>query len=116
MPKRRDYSGSNETAKPLTLLYVQSAARFQALPGAAQKLVVALANQAISRLAQINASLTPAQVAKLADAYKLGVAVLRAGGMADRDAGQHADRPCQSSAHSADHLSQSLRMQRWYSD
>ena len=64
----------------LTLQYVESSAKFQALPRAAQKLIDALANQAIAQLANITPHLNAAQLAKLVTAYKQGVAGLQSQG------------------------------------
>jgi len=64
----------------LTLRYVQGSAKFQQLPPAQQKLVTALANQAIAQLAKISPDLTPPQLAALITAYKQVVAVLQAQG------------------------------------
>jgi hypothetical protein len=51
------------------LQYVESSAKFQALPRASQKLIDALANQAIASLANIVSHITPAQQAKLVAPY-----------------------------------------------
>ena len=64
----------------MTLQYAQGSARYQALPPAQQKLVTALADQAIAQLAKISPHLTPQQLAALIAAYKQGVAVLQAQG------------------------------------
>ena len=64
----------------LTLQDVESSAKFQALPRAAQKLIDALANQAIAQLANITPHLNAAQLAKLVTAYKQGVAGLQSQG------------------------------------
>ena len=64
----------------LTLQYVQSSAKYQALSRAAQKLIDALANQAIASLANIVSHITPAQQAKLVAAYQQGVAGLKSQG------------------------------------
>jgi Bacterial Ig-like domain (group 3) len=64
----------------LTLQYVQGSAKFQALPPAQQKLVTAVADQAIAQLAKISPHLTPQQLAALVAAYKQGVAGLQAQG------------------------------------
>jgi len=64
----------------LTLQYVDSSAKFQALGQFAQALINVLANQAIAALGSINPQITPAQLASLAEAYKQGVAVLNAQG------------------------------------
>jgi hypothetical protein len=64
----------------LTLQYVQGSARYQQLPPAQQKLVTALADQAIAQLAKISPNLTPPQLAALITAYKQVVTVLQAQG------------------------------------
>jgi Bacterial Ig-like domain (group 3) len=64
----------------LTLQYVETSPKFQALSPAEQKVIVALANQAISALGKITPHLTPAQLAALVAAYKQGVAALQAQG------------------------------------
>ena len=64
----------------LTLQDVEGSAKFQALPRAAQKLIDALANQAIAQLANITPHLNAAQLAKLVNAYKQGVAGLQSQG------------------------------------
>jgi hypothetical protein len=64
----------------LTLQYVQGSAKFKALPPAQQKLVTALADQAIAQLAKISPNLTPKQLAALVAAYKQAVTVLQAQG------------------------------------
>jgi hypothetical protein len=69
----------------LTLQYVQSSAKYQALPRAAQKLIDALANQAIASLANIVSHITPAQQAKLVAAYQQGVAGLKTQGWLTSD-------------------------------
>ena len=69
----------------LTLQYVPSSAKYQALPRAAQKLIDALANQAIASLANIVSHITPAQQAKLVTAYQQGVAGLKTQGWLTSD-------------------------------
>jgi len=64
----------------LTLQYVKGSAKFQALAPPVQKVIEALANQAIAALGKITPQLTPAELARLVAAYKQGVAVLQAQG------------------------------------
>jgi hypothetical protein len=64
----------------LTLQYVAGATKFQAFSPNLQKLVMAIADQAISQLAKISPQLTSAQLARLETAYKQIAATLQAQG------------------------------------
>jgi len=64
----------------LTLQYVESSTKFQALSPIQQKVIEALANLESAALGQITPHLSPAQLAKLVSLYKQGVAVLQTQG------------------------------------
>ena len=61
----------------LTLQYVQSSAKFMALPALTQKLITALADLATAQLGKITSQLTPAQLNRLIAAYQQGVTALK---------------------------------------
>jgi Bacterial Ig-like domain (group 3) len=64
----------------LTLQYVESSTKFQALSPLQKKVIEALANLQIAVLGQITPHLPPAQLAKLISLYKQGVAGLHTQG------------------------------------
>jgi len=64
----------------LTLQYVESSTKFQALSPLQKKVIEALANVEIAALGKITPHLPPAQLAKLVSLYKQGVAVLQTQG------------------------------------
>jgi Bacterial Ig-like domain (group 3) len=64
----------------LTLQYVESSTKFQALSPLQKKVIEALANVEIAVLGQITPHLSSAQLAKLVSVYKQGVAVLHTQG------------------------------------